>query len=96
MTDWAQQRQSPAHQSMNDSSFSGWLLDPMASQRLSTAPLTPSMTILIGPEAGWTDEEEQRAKQAGFIGVQAGPRILRTETAALAVLAAIATRSQEF
>lgn len=74
----------------------GLILDPFAQIRLSTVPLVGPITLLIGPEAGWTDEEEELARDAGFIGVQSGPRILRTETAAAAVLAAIAVRIGEF
>jgi 16S rRNA (uracil1498-N3)-methyltransferase len=73
-----------------------WLLDPFAEQSLSTATLTQDITLAIGPEAGWSDEEEDRARQAGFQGVRCGPRILRTETAAAAVLTAIAVRLGEF
>ena len=42
--------------------------------------------IAIGPEGGFTVEEVEAARQAGFIPVGLGPRILRTETAALVVL----------
>ncbi|MFZ9243809.1 MAG: RsmE family RNA methyltransferase, partial [Burkholderiaceae bacterium] len=73
-----------------------WLLDPFADQSLSTAPMTPDMTVAIGPEAGWSDEEEALARRAGFQGVRCGPRILRTETAAAVVLTAIAVRLGEF
>jgi 16S rRNA (uracil1498-N3)-methyltransferase len=78
------------------SSRTGLLLDPFASDRLATTPLENAVTCLIGPEAGWTDEEESLAKQAGFIGVACGPRILRTETAAAVVLTALAVRCGEF
>jgi 16S rRNA (uracil1498-N3)-methyltransferase len=74
----------------------GWLLDPFAALSLSQAPLSGALTIMIGPEAGWSDEEEALAKAAGATGVRCGPRVLRTETAALTVLAAVATRSGEF
>ena len=43
--------------------------------------------MLIGPEGGLTDEEQARAQAAGFLGVRLGPRVLRTETAAIAALA---------
>ncbi len=74
----------------------GLILDPFAPIKLSTIEFNGSITLLIGPEAGWTDDEEALARDAGFIGVQCGPRILRTETAAAAVLAAIAIRIGEF
>ena len=73
-----------------------WILDPFASESLGQAPLSNFLTIAIGPEAGWTDEEEGQAQRAGFVGIRCGPRILRTETAAAAVLAAVAVRIGEF
>lgn len=45
--------------------------------------------IVIGPEGGFAEEEVTAAKKAGFVSVSLGPRILRTETAGLAALAAI-------
>ena len=44
------------------------------------------MTVLIGPEGGLTPQEQERALASGFVGVRLGPRVLRTETAALAAL----------
>jgi 16S rRNA (uracil1498-N3)-methyltransferase len=44
------------------------------------------ITVLIGPEGGLTDEEQQAALRAGFVAVRLGPRVLRTETAAIAAL----------
>jgi len=44
------------------------------------------IVIAIGPEGGFTVEEVDAARHAGFIPVGLGPRILRTETAALVVL----------
>jgi 16S rRNA (uracil1498-N3)-methyltransferase len=84
------------HQSAPPADATRWLLDPFAEQSLSTASLTRKVTLAIGPEAGWSDEEEALAKQAGFQGVRCGPRILRTETAAAVVLTAIAVRLGEF
>ena len=51
----------------------------------SSAPA--AVAIAIGPEGGFTDEEAAAAEAAGFVAVGLGPRILRTETAALAALA---------
>lgn len=87
---WSESRtRNTAHQT-------GLLLDPFAQDRLATTPLENAVTCLIGPEAGWTDDEETLAKQAGFVGVACGPRILRTETAAVVVLTALALRCGEF
>jgi len=46
-------------------------------------------TVLVGPEGGLAEEDEALARAAGFSAVSLGPRVLRTETAALAVLAAL-------
>lgn len=46
-------------------------------------------TLLVGPEGGLDDEERLRAQRAGFGFARLGPRILRTETAGLAALAAL-------
>ena len=50
---------------------------------------TGALTLLAGPEGGLAPEERILAEQAGFTSVRLGPRILRTETAPLAALAAI-------
>ena len=45
------------------------------------------LVVLVGPEGGLSSEELRIAADYGFIGISLGPRILRTETAALAFLA---------
>ena len=45
--------------------------------------------LLIGAEGGLAPEELEKAVHAGFVGIRLGPRILRTETAGLAALAAM-------
>jgi len=65
-------------------------LDPYA--QTSLAELQPDamrVTLLAGPEGGFADHERDIAKVAGFIPVRLGNRILRTETASLAALAAV-------
>jgi len=54
------------------------------------------ITLLVGPEGGLAPDEQTLAMSAGFIGVHLGPRILRTETAALAALAGIQTLWGDF
>ena len=68
----------------------GILLDPASDRRLGDLP-RPSggLTLLAGPEGGLTAAERQDALRRGFVAVRLGPRVLRTETAALAALAAI-------
>ncbi len=46
-------------------------------------------TAMVGPEGGFTQEEATKAQQAGFIPVSMGGRILRSETAALALVAIV-------
>jgi 16S rRNA (uracil1498-N3)-methyltransferase len=47
------------------------------------------VTLLVGPEGGLAPEERQRAERRGFVPVRFGPRVLRTETAPLATIAAM-------
>ncbi len=68
----------------------GVTLDPTASQSLHGLPFSSgSMSLLVGPEGGLSERELIEARQAGFHGVRMGPRILRTETAGVAALAAL-------
>lgn len=54
------------------------------------------IAILVGPEGGLTPEEQVLAGAARFTGIRMGPRVLRTETAALAALAGIQTLWGDF
>jgi 16S rRNA (uracil1498-N3)-methyltransferase len=54
--------------------------------------LGPEVILLIGPEGGLSASERQQALDADFIAMRLGPRILRTETAALASLAVLQAR----
>jgi 16S rRNA (uracil1498-N3)-methyltransferase len=65
------------------------LLSPLGTLRASDLPGSSKMILLIGPEGGLSENEEHAGLKAGFRQVQLGPRILRTETAALAALAAL-------
>src|SRR5207237_5072568 len=47
-----------------------------------------SVALLVGPDGGLADAEGDRAKSRGFVPVSLGPRILRTETAGIAAVAA--------
>jgi 16S rRNA (uracil1498-N3)-methyltransferase len=68
------------------------ILVPGAPQTLADLPLPAAgspLELLIGAEGGLTAEEIQGAVQAGFVPIRLGPRVLRTETAGLAAIAAI-------
>jgi 16S rRNA (uracil1498-N3)-methyltransferase len=56
----------------------------------------PLITLLIGPEGGLDVTEISAARQAGFVSCRLGPRVLRTETAALAALAALQAVAGDF
>jgi 16S rRNA (uracil1498-N3)-methyltransferase len=47
---------------------------------------------LIGPEGGWTLDEQRLAQEQGFLPLTLGPRILRAETAAVAALSILQSR----
>ncbi len=75
------------------------MLSPLADIQFRNIPAPAHGTaihLLIGPEAGLSDAEELRARAAGFEGVTLGPRVMRTETAALAALAAVHARWGDF
>lgn len=80
-----------------------WLAAPTAGTRILLSPradaslaqwvrATPAqdVTLLVGPEGGLTDQEEDAARAAGALALSMGPRVLRTETAGLAALAILA------
>ena len=70
------------------------ILDPEAVHRLATlvAPASMRIAIAIGPEGGWSPRDLATLEGAGFTGLQLGPRVLRTETAGLAAIAALQAR----
>ncbi len=73
------------------------LLSPGATSRLDALPHpATSVTVLIGPEGGLTDAEQEAAVAAGFLPVRLGPRVLRTETAAIAALALLQREFGDF
>ena len=66
-------------------------------QKLSDVqPQSSKVVFMVGPEGGWTEKEEQQAFDAGFQSVTLGKRVLRTETASLAAIAAMQTLWGDF
>jgi 16S rRNA (uracil1498-N3)-methyltransferase len=61
---------------------------PPAADRQAPAELT----LLIGPEGGWSDDELRAARDRGVLTERLGPRRLRAETAAIAAVSVIASR----
>ena len=67
------------------------MLSPSAASAWTLATLGPAdacLVVLSGPEGGLSSGEEEQAREAGFVAVSLGARILRADTAPLAVLAA--------
>jgi 16S rRNA (uracil1498-N3)-methyltransferase len=63
------------------------LLSPVSANCLTDAPRPGgAITVLVGPEGGLTEVEQAAALDAGFTPVRLGPRVLRTETAAIAAI----------
>ncbi len=56
---------------------------------LGSLPLPETVAVMVGPEGGLSKDEVAAATQAGFIPVTLGSRILRTETAGIALLAVL-------
>jgi 16S rRNA (uracil1498-N3)-methyltransferase len=74
----------------SNSESARYLLSPQSDIRLRDLTRPHSViTLLIGPEGGWNAEETAAARLAGFAPLALGPRVLRTETAAAAALAAM-------
>ena len=71
------------------------LLSPAGAGRLAALARGP-VVLAAGPEAGFEEAEEQLLERAGFAAVRLGPRVLRTETAALAALAALNALAGDF
>jgi len=66
-----------------------WVLDPEAGGSIRAIEPEGVVTIAIGPEGGWSERELELLRVAGFGGLRLGPRVLRTETAGLAAIAAL-------
>jgi len=69
----------------------GFLLDPFAPGSLASlgGASLAACTIAIGPEGGWSPRDREQLHAAGFEGLRLGPRVLRTETAGIAAIAAL-------
>jgi 16S rRNA (uracil1498-N3)-methyltransferase len=72
-----------------------WLLSPTAAHPLKALNEVAAQQTLVlsGPEGGLSPAEEQAARERGFLAAQLGPRILRADTAPLAVLGWLALQA---
>ncbi len=73
------------------------VLDPLAENKLSSLPVaSDSLSLVVGPEGGFTDQEMEAARANGLTGVSLGPRVLRTETAGPAAIAVLQAKTGGF
>lgn len=66
-----------------------FIFAPGAPMGLRVQAATSSIAIAIGPEGDWTDAELAQAERLGYVRALFGPRVLRTETAGVAVISAL-------
>lgn len=71
-----------------------FVLSPIAKEKLPEVALKPgaSILLLIGPEGGLSQTEILAAESSGFLPLNLGPRVLRTETASIAAITALQCR----
>lgn len=70
------------------------VLDPVADNKLSGLPVAAdAISILVGPEGGFTKEEAVASRLSGLTAVSLGPRVLRTETAGPAAIAVLQAKA---
>jgi len=69
-------------------------LDPLGTHTIADLPEHPPsrVSLLAGPEGGFEEAERERILAAGAVGLRLGPRILRTETAAVVAAALLLGR----
>ena len=72
------------------------LLHPGAERPLVSAASKNGIVLAVGPEGGFDDEELALARRLGYSAYHLGPRVLRTETAAPAALAALQAVAGDF
>jgi 16S rRNA (uracil1498-N3)-methyltransferase len=82
--------------------FERWVVAPSSARRILLSPRgteslaawaagagAQDVVLVVGPEGGFSDHEEELAVAQGALALSMGPRVLRTETAGLAALACL-------
>lgn len=72
------------------------MLDPEAARPLPPRIDEDACALAIGPEGGWSTADMATLAAAGFVGARLGPRVLRTETAGIAAIAALQALAGDF
>ena len=73
-----------------------WVLDPRGLKQDSNQTTVSSACLLIGPEGGLSEQEIKHASESGFKAKLIGPRVLRTETAALTAISLLQSQWGDF
>lgn len=73
-----------------------WILDPRGEAHVSAETTIEKAVIAVGPEGGFSENEVTLSHQHGFKAQLIGPRILRTETAALTAITLLQSRWGDF
>lgn len=73
-----------------------YIFAPGATTGLQVPRSARSISIAIGPEGDWTDDELEGGERLGYTRALFGPRVLRTETAGIAVIAALQGAAGDF
>jgi len=68
------------------------LAEGVSSLKQAVAGFKGSLALAVGPEGGWTGEEERAFRAQGWIAASLGPTILRAETAAIAAVSVVAAQ----
>ena len=69
--------------------------EPLCSTESLVDAAQPGLNVrvlAVGPEGGWSPRDRAQLEAAGFQGLRLGPRILRSETAGIAAIAALQAR----
>lgn len=72
------------------------ILQPGAQHAIDSLSSCQSVTILVGPEGGWSENELKYARAADYNLMQLGPRVLRAETAGLAAVSILQSLYGDF
>ena len=74
-------------ESLRDEKKFGLFFSERKGLKLGKTSVGSEMTLVVGPEGGWSERESQLAEECGLIPVHLGSRVLRSETAAVTAVA---------
>ena len=81
---------------LESNTIAGFILNPYQVDPINTTEKPKALSLLIGPEGGFSDSECSQANHCQLKNLKLGPRILRTETATVAALTYLQTLFGDF